>query len=411
MGSVKRAGSMVVCVVMMLAVAACNGMPIETIEPTIVMASPVITATPTMVTLSPTLSPSSTVEEETATPEPEMTEELEPETTEEPEPTPEYDIPDIKKTGLTNEQFQKIQLMLVGISGSMLYKKPIQSMSDEDYLVFGFFVLNDFYGSDLLPIDSGEDQGESISREDMKKLIESAFGGIFRENCTATTDFEVQLIDNRYVYYLMEGDPRNRPFVYKIKKVGQDTWRLSFDVVGVHFQYSVYQDKVEATIKKNENSIYGFTLVGWKTLKDTTRLFRAVEASSYHVPDSGLTFSPKNVLDGNKDTFWLSKQETESWLKLSFAKSTVMTGFTIDMDFINERFSEELCDVPSNIIVELSNGMKFEYNDYSGAPGFRSFGREIKVKWMKLTLLGESSVEEESQPQPVYRYVIDVYAH
>ncbi len=421
MGGVKRAISIVVCVVLVLAVAACNWMPIETLEPTIMMASPVTTATPTELAAAPTSEPTPlltpSMQDNTSTPEPEETvldsEEpaIVPEESKEPEPIPAYDVPDIKKAGLTNDEFYRIHLMLVGISGSCLYDKPIKSLNPADCLIYSFYVLNDLYSANNLPITIIEDQGvnTSISTSDMKSLIESAFGNHFDSSCKSTQDREVEFVDNQYSFYLMEGDPRNRPFVYQIVKTGTDTWRLRFDVVGVHYQYSVYRDKVEATIRKSKNSIYGFTFEGWKVLRNTTKMFNVAVASSSYAAAEGMNFLPKNVLDGNKDTFWLSKTEVVSWLKVSFNKATIMTGFNLDMDYINEHFSEELSVVPSSIIIELSDGTKIEYDDYSLTPGFRSFGREVKIKWIKFIFPAETN--ETGQPMKAGRYVIDVYAY
>ncbi len=411
MGSVKRAGSLVVSVVLMLAVAACNGMPIETIKPTIVMASPVTTVTPTESPVVPTSAPtpllSPTIQENTSTPEPEETaldsEEPvgEPEETEEPEPIQQIDIPDIKYAGLTSEQFYKLKVLLLGT----LYMGEFSNgkkLSAKQYLGFVWDFLDNYP-----ELNGYNEPRESYTKSEIKRIVKSAFGFSYRAKqghgsgpySEYTTGIYYR--NGKFEYIAGEGDPYRVPYVYRIIKMDDDQLKVTFDVFneGGGLCIQEYDTKRQVILKKDKNSMFGYYIVSLSNPR-TKPSFTSAQASSVLPGVKGISYKPQNAIDGKISTGWATKKAIGEWINISSAKTQSVSGMSFYIGDRSQYPDEGDVDNPESgkirVKLEFSDHTSImcdiAYDVYDKEEEISiSFGREIKTKFIKITVVSTSA--------------------
>lgn len=403
MGGVKRAGPLVVCVVLVLAAAGCNGMPAETIAPTVVTDSPIITAKAAEPLLISTPAPTpvlmSTAKENASTPEPEETEEIvtEPEETEGPAPIPEYDIPDIHKAGLTNEQFYKINALLYGT----LYLDEFSNgkkLSAKQYLRFVWDFLDNYP-----ELNGYNEPRESYTKSEIERIVMSAFGFSYRAKqghgsgpySEYTTGIYYR--NGKFEYIAGEGDPYRVPYVYRIIKMDHDQLKVTFDVFneGGGLCIQEYDTKCQVILQKDKNSMFGYYIVSLSNPR-TKPSFTSAQASSVLPGAKGRSYKPHNAIDGKLVTGWATDKDIGEWIKVSSAKAQSVSGMSFYIGDRSQYPNEGDVDNPVSGKIRL----KLEFSDHTSIlcdiaydvydkeeEISISFGREIKTMFIKITVV------------------------
>lgn len=387
----KRALSLVFCLLMFVSLAACNtAIPVDT-PSTAPSPSPSISTMYTVLdsTLAPaTATPVPTIEMETPSPEPEETEE--------PEPVPEYNIPDIKKVGLTNEQFQKIDLLLYGAlamdsgeNGPPAYFADVNGLTPPRLFNFLTQILCDTIIKKYENYKDDNSFHRSIDKMVVEKVINSAFGIEYKSGYTEVPGTScLSYIDGIYEYSEPQGSSIV-PYVYSITALSPDKLKVQMDIVGYSDEDGAYHEaKAQAILQEDKNSLFGYHLLSLKKMKSTRPHFTSAQASSY-VPAKGKTnYKPINVLDNKDSTVWMTDNGVGQWIKLTSGRKQTVSGIIMNFDADNE-------NCPGKIRIEFSDGSSIVCTDFNF---YISFGRAIKTDYIKITILGDDDAKEDGLP-------------
>lgn len=392
MGGLRRTAALLVCLVMLVSLSACNtAIPVATpsITPSL---SPTFSTMPTVfdITSVPTAIPLPTVEEEATS--------LEPEETGEPEPVSEYDILNVKNIGLTEAQFDKINVLLYGAVGMFYFFDSVKTLETADYLQFFDRAVEG--GSDVL----GFGDKSVYSIQDIEKIVNSGLHANYHARNGDKCDDTVQIRDGVIATEVNGGDPRDNAYIFGISRVSANRILIKFNIIMDSSSFSQYRRKGLALIQEDKDSLFGYCLVSLTEINEMPSFSNAT-ASSWLPDIKSASFMPQNSIDGKLNTGWATDKGKGEWMMLSSEKMQTVTGFSIHAG--GSPFAKE-GDYNEGAVVrlEFSDGMTYEVginpgygiDDYNSFP----FSKEIKTKYIKVTIVS-------SEDKVVYIAEVEVF--
>ena len=380
MGNVKRAVSLVVCVAILLGAAGCNGMPIETIEPTAVTALPVASAAPTESkdAYTPTLKPT----------EVDGTPNVGSKTPETPGPVPEYTDPDYMKAGLSNDQYEKIKILLYGLMGIGSDFANPKSLTREEYLRFFDRVIEG--NEEIL----GVHDDLLFSIDEINQIVNSGLHVNYHAK-NGDKLFDDQIKNGKLQHFVNGGDPRDVADIYSINKVSKDQLILRFYMILQSNGPCYYECNGTVVLQEDRNSIFGYHATSMQYLPEPS--FPTVSASS-SLKNTKSSFSPERCIDKDITTGWEINLPVGTWVELSSKEMQTVTGLSI---YLGDRSVGDMVGdggLETVVLLEFSDGTRYQ-ECIGQATGvymqdeswFIMFNREIHTKYVKITVVSSEN--------------------
>lgn len=378
----RRGVSAGVALLLLVCLAACGyhtGTPQPTTA-TSMTSSPLVTSATPMHTSKPTTTPTPEPTIEPASTSPEAEE------TDEPEPMSTYDIPDMEKVGLTDEQFEKIDVLLYGLSG--IYEASFNNakkLMKEDYLRFTERIME---AGDILG-KSGENDSY-LTINEIKAIVKSGLNVNYHAKNGDSDGWDNSIVNSKLELIPNGGDPREYPHIYSISKISSDKILLKYNIIVAGNADQEYRGKAQVVLKYDESSIFGYHVESLESCSDKLPVFQNAQASSY-LPDNRMrSFSPDNAFDMNDKTAWITENGIGEWIMVSSATKQNVSAISF---FCGDWFDESTFDQsgqPCQIKIEFSDGTIMDVmcvSNFLDAESCITFGREISTTYIKITII------------------------
>lgn len=147
----------------------------------------------------------------------------------------------------------------------------------------------------------------------------------------------------------------------------------------------------QAEFCKNEDSIYGLTLVSLKKIQGNQDFSHLVADASTELKETTVTHYAKRVLDGKLDTAWcegVNGVGVGEWIRISNAAEKELQIIAIEIkggyQADQQRLDNNGC--PTELLIECEGGysQKAEFYDYDAV---FLLDMPVKTDWVKLTIL------------------------
>jgi hypothetical protein len=298
---------------------------------------------------------------------------------------PEYGVQGQGEAGLTDEQFEKIDVLVAGVLSSGYFSKPSE-LRDKGIFIFVHRFLNNYpelvLGDDWY-YDVG-DNGYYIQADVVEKLLRSAFGIEYRPSYAGSREIGLTYKDGAYGLEFPGEDPQPWPEYYEVSRLASGQILLKFDIVNVGGPDDIFQfhAKAQAVLQEDGGSLFGYRMVSFTEIKSSPKFTQA--GASANASDAG------KCIDGKPGTVWAADMEDELWLEISAGSEQSITGLSF---YVGDRTQgdEEFVSGYLEVSMEFSDGTTYEGGVESvyGTKGFYSltFDREVKTKYVKIMIL------------------------
>lgn len=154
----------------------------------------------------------------------------------------------------------------------------------------------------------------------------------------------------------------------------------------------------QAEFQKNNNSIYGYTLLSFREIKGNQNFSKlTAAASSVLVEETVIHYAPR-VLDGKLNTAWVESDEgvgIGEWIQISntSGKRMGLVGIELNLGYQIDQRRLENNGWPTELLVECESGysqrVKLNYYD-----SVIMLDAPVETVWVKLTILSATKGKE-----------------
>lgn len=164
--------------------------------------------------------------------------------------------------------------------------------------------------------------------------------------------------------------------------------------VGVHNYnaYSEFQGYFQAVFQENPSSVYGYTLLSLSPIEGNQSFNRLTAEASSVLKEPTITHYAKNAVDGNLRTAWVEGAEgvgINEWIMLSSSDGSAMEISAIEFA-LGYRASEQILQKngwPRKVLIECENGFQQTAEFPVCCIGTVVLDQPVSSSWVKITLL------------------------
>lgn len=341
----------------------------------------------------------------------------------------EYDIPDLERVGITQEQYRKIDVMLFAalemddkeqyLDGKPGYFTQASSLTKTELLAFSYVIIN-FYSDAIGMNRLGNGTLDSTI---VTNIIHSAFSINY---VPKEGDKYGNPVDGYYLSYgngdftISDSDGMDCPpgaECYSITAITPTRFLLKFNIVLGTDAGFFYVNKGQAVVERDNDSLFGFHFISLTKAKESNIKFTSATASSTLPKIGSRTFNSKNAIDGKDKTAWATSKGTGEWIKLSFNKPQYVTGLVLNFgDWFDENAYDQHGQ-PYYVSLGFSDGTSIVVGSSCQSDGIGygqcvTFGRDIKTTYVEITIIPDPYADPTNQADPETQqngfYITDV---
>jgi hypothetical protein len=298
------------------------------------------------------------------------------------------DIPDLVTVGLTEDQYSQINTLLSSALEVPFFTKPSE-LKKVDLLNFTAHALK--WG-----VLDDQVSGLEFSKEDIEKVIKSAFTLDYRPRAGDTYEGDITYKDGKFTIFDGDYESGEDARTYSISRLSPGKLLLKFNIVGVSDIGDGYGGKGQAVIEEDKDSLFGYHLVSLTKGKETVRRFDDATASSCLPSKGEKTFTPGNAIDGKDQTAWATTMGKDEWIELRFDKPRDITGLNFGCGNWSSEDLFNSSGQPSTVRLEFSNGLTITtercWSEIFEGPVCITFGRPMTITSVKITITDSISI-------------------
>lgn len=235
----------------------------------------------------------------------------------------------------------------------------------------------------------------TISVEEAQKKLKDVLGTEITTEELTNGLFEHMYSDGNLKFAPAVGGSVETVYIYKTVKEANNVMKFYVNSSSVHDNTGYLpKDNYIVTAKINNESEYGITLESIKNYNSEISKFDKVKASSELNEDSTI-YSADNATDDDLSTAWIEGTSGygigeyllyESNEEVSISGLVITNGYAKTQQILNDNAKVRMLEL------QFSDGSKFqcELNEYPSILGYSdyiSFGKEIKTKSVKVSIL------------------------
>ncbi len=227
---------------------------------------------------------------------------------------------------------------------------------------------------------------ESYDFEKVNKLTQDVFG---RDFPIVASDYSFYVSGDKVLLSPATGEFATSKVKHLVKK--GDMYYAIATHEGVHFFSSYYNGLFKATIKRNPDSYYGYSLVSVESINENETFYGMNASASSELAERTITHVAQHAIDGDVSTAWVEGVDglgVGEWIMLSTSDGSKKNVLAIDF-MLGYQKNVDLLEKngwPCKVLIECANGYSevFVLEAYECSAVLRE---SVLTDYVKITIL------------------------